>query len=189
MIVVDDGSPAPVSLEMDRVSVIRCDVNRGPGPAINTALEELRGDLIVARLDCRDWWFPYQKEIQIASVVDHGRASFSWTFDPISESVREPHPRWRTRMFTDNQFASSGVVFPLSVWRDVGGYDEHLRWGEDWDFAMKVQRTSRWVEFPSITAVHGEHPGGLSDVSGNSQKAAARERDISIVRDRARSYR
>lgn len=185
VLVVDDASPIAPALSIPRVTVFRSHKNRGPGPAINAAIGQAPDNALLCRLDCRDSWLP-EKEQQIAETIG---ASFSWTLDPISGDVRKPDRRWSVRMRTDNQFASSGIVLSGRVWNMVGGYDAHLRWAEDWDLALRVQRAVGWAEFAKVTAIHGEHPGGLSDVSGNPQKAAARERDISIVRERARNYR
>ncbi len=186
VLIADDASPCRASIDHDRVSVVRCDHNRGPGPAINDALDTLAGDWTVCRLDCRDSWMLDAKARQLSGPCN---ASFSWTLDPISGETRMPHPRWPTRMRTDNQFASSGIVFYLDTWRKVGGYSDTLRWGEDWDFALRVQQAVGWTEHVEVTATHGEHPGGLSDVRGNPTKAKARAADIQRVRQFARSLR
>lgn len=181
VVVVDDASPVPVKL--DNAEVIRREVNGGPGPAMNTGIASLPPNALVCRLDCRDRFWPDAKQRQLAL----GVASFSWTWDPIAEQERRPSSRWWARMRTDNQFSSSGIVFPVLAWRAAGGYSECLRWAGDWDFALRVQQAVGWIEHQEITATHGEHPGGHTDVRGNDIQR--RERDVQRVRDFARSLR
>lgn len=182
VVVVDDASPYPP--RDSRVQVVTRTHNGGPAAALNSGIGVLEGDSLVCRLDCRDSFMAEPKRRQIAATK---RASFAWTFDPISRRIRMPAPKWRTRIFTDNQFSGSGVVFAVETWNLVGGFDETLRWGSDWDFAIKVQRAIGWEEFAEVAGEHGEHPGGHTDVSANKQLAELRDADLRRVRERAQS--
>lgn len=184
VVVADDCSPASPA-ESERVTVVRRETNNGPAGALNTGIATLDRDDIVCRLDVRDLFHPVkQAQIETAQA-----ASFSWTFDPVNNCVRKPHPKWRSRILTDNQFSGSGQVFTVEAWRSVGGFDESLRWGSDWDFAIRMERAVGWTEFPHVTAIHGEHPGGHSDVTASKALAKLRDADLIRVREFARSLR
>lgn len=171
VILVDDGTSRADLDDLD-VTVVRCPENRGPGPAINAALSGLNDDELVCRLDCRDSFVVDAKVRQIAATRT---ASFS--FARGLDATYGTNPNWATRIYTDNQFASSSIVFRVGAWRAVAGYPEQ-RWAEDWWFALSIQKRFGWERHPELTALHHEHPGGLSDVSHDPDRKRARDADV-----------
>lgn len=178
VVVVDDGSPVEVTVPRSRVRVVRRDANGGPAAALNTGIENARHDWI-ARLDVGDAYLPSKLNQLRATIAAGARASFSaWTAD--DGVVRGPADDWCAALAYDNQFAASSTMSRVDVWREVGGYDEALRYADDWDFAVKVERVCGWTYYPEVTTIAVAWPGGLTDVG----KTDARQRT-----DRARVAR
>ena len=178
--VVDDASPVPVEpIDLPRVELIRRGVNGGPSAAMNTGIRTLREDAIVCRLDVGDSYRPDAKARQI-ELVRSGKveASCSWHYDPVRHFTRTLDKGWQRAIYQDNQFAATTGVFTRAVWAEVGGFDDTMRWTDDWRFAMWVQWNIGWTEFPEVTGDHGMYPGGHSDVAGRPEKKAARDKDM-----------
>lgn len=179
-IILSDDGTGRNDLDDIGVEVVRCSENRGPGPAINAALSDLHDDELICRLDCRDSFIADAKARQIAATKT---ASFSLAHGiGVTYGV---NPHWSTRIYTDNQFASSSIVFRVGVWRAVGGYPDQ-RWAEDWWFALLVHKRFGWERFGEVTALHHEHPGGLSDVAHDSVRKRARDADVRRTAEFAR---
>ena len=187
VVVVDDASAEPPDVDVWEISELRFSYvklaeNRGPAGAINAGIRHLEhfitGDPLVARLDCGDL-LTEGRGVQVGLMLDHGlEATFSPYFDPTKGAVIQPHRPWETGVFTDNMFAASTTVYRRSVWERVGGYDESLRWCDDWDFAMKVQRAIGWEKVDIVTTHAAQFPGGHSDVAGEAAARRSAERKV-----------
>lgn len=173
--VVDDGSNTPVALA--GVEVIRLPANRGPSAALNAGIRSLPGDAIICRLDVGDVFYPEPKARQIAMVRAGARAVCSWRFDPVAGLDVPIRDGWERAIFRDCQFASTATVFRKSTWLEAGGFDDSIRWTDDWRFSAAVQAYVGWTAMHEVTGEHGEFPGGHSDVRGNDEKRRARARD------------
>ncbi len=187
--VVDDGSAIPLELPpTDRVVVIRRGNNGGPSAALNSGIRTLPQDAIVCRLDVGDTFYPDVKGKQIEEVRSgRARALFAWHYDPVRNFTRKPDANWQRNVFIDNQFGSTTSVFERSVWEEVGGFDDSVRWTDDWRFAVKVQFLVGWSEFAEVAGEHGMYPGGHSDVDGDPVRKAARAKDYTATVELARA--
>lgn len=177
--VVDDGSPVRVELELERTEVLRRPTNGGPSAALNAGIRTLPADAIVCRLDVGDVYIPAPKARQIELVRSGAaRAAFSWHYDPVRDFIRKPDVGWRKALFCDNQFGSTTGVWTREVWAEIGGFDDTMRWTDDWRFAMWLEWLVGWTEFEEVTGEHGMFPGGHSDVAADPARKAAREVDM-----------
>src|SRR5690606_28365512 len=159
----------------------RCLRNGGPSAALNTGIRALPDDAIICRLDVGDVFYPEAKARQIEMVKAGAPAVCSWRYDPVAQRVCEIKPGWQRRIFQVCQFANTATVFTRRVWHAVGGFDESLRWCDDWRFSAQVQASIGWTEFPEVTGEHGEFPGGHSDVTQDPSKAKRRAADHARV--------
>lgn len=157
VVVSDDGSRDHIE-PIDGVETVR-NKNAGPAAAMNRGVEAAlsMGAQRIARLDVGDRFLVSAKLRQLARCEP---ALASWHYDLVDCSVFKPPPRWELRVFTDGAFCINTCVISADVWRDVGGFDESLRWGDDWDFAMRVQRAVGWTMFPEVTCEAGAFDGG-----------------------------
>ncbi len=162
VIVVDDGCNDPALDELD-VEVIRLRENRGCSGALNAGISLLGDDDIVCRLDVGDHFCPDAKARQLAVVASgQARCSSSPHFDPVADADWRVPDRWERRIFTDSVFTPCTNVYRVSVWREVGGHDESLRYKADWDFSMKVQAYVGWHMHPEVTCDAGMYPDGFT---------------------------
>lgn len=173
--VVDDGSGIPVGLApRDRLEVLRCLRNGGPSAALNAGIRSLPADAIICRLDVGDVFYPEPKARQIAMVKSGAPAVCSWRFDPVAGRVCPIREDWARRIYTDCQFSGTATVFTKAAWLECGGFDESLRWCDDWRFSVAVHAHIGWTVFPEVTGEHGEFPGGHSDVNGDRERRKLR---------------
>jgi glycosyltransferase involved in cell wall biosynthesis len=188
VLIVADGAPK-VPREVlerfgpdDRVRLLVLDKNRGCPAALNAGIAELADDTLVCRLDAGDEFYPEIKERQLVEHFGGVWCSFSAHHDTVTGATRMPSARlWKHGIYADNQFCASTTVFRKDAWRRVGGYDESLRYGDDWDFHMRVQHVIGWTPFWDVTCSAGELAGGLTD-SARRDPAKRKLRDEHVAR-------
>lgn len=190
IIVVDDGSPAPVRETMRRAGLpptpalrwLRSDHNEGIAHALNTGIREARYGLI-ARLDADDRWLPGK----IAAQVERFRDDPDLTL--VATGVTEVDAKgWalEQRVRRDGwenvleiaagrgwcPFPHGSVVALASVYRLLGGYSHRYVAGQDYHL------WSNWIRFFKPAVVerplyeHRRTPGAISDVCAVEQRVA-----------------
>jgi hypothetical protein len=79
-------------------------------------------------------------------------------------------------------------VYRVSVWREVGGHDEGLRYKADWDFSMKVEAYVGWHMHDEVTCSAGMFPDGFTaQAIQDPIKREIRETCNRVVSDRGRA--
>lgn len=156
VVIADDGSREPIAC--DGALVVRQE-NKGPAAAMNLgariALE--RGASKIARLDVGDVFRVDEKRRQLAT--PHA-ASFSPHFDLVESKTFVPPSLWVNRIYTDGAFCICTCVVTAAAWLAVGGFDESLRYGDDWDWSIRVQSIIGWTMHPEVTCEAGAFEGG-----------------------------
>jgi glycosyltransferase involved in cell wall biosynthesis len=184
VIVVDDGC-GDATLDALPCDVLHLPDNGGCSAALNAGISLLHDDDIAMRLDVGDVFYAQAKERQIQAVTSGGAlCSSSPHFDPVSGTEMHPPPNWQRRIYADCVFTGCTNVYRVSVWRDVGGHDETLRYCADWDFSMKVQHHVGWHMHDEPTCEAGQHAGGLTD---RGQRDPRRGSDHAVVAERGRA--
>jgi hypothetical protein len=117
----------------------------------------VNGATRIARLDVGDFFCPEAKRRQLAVDVP---AIASWHFDLVQSKTFIPLEHWRRAVYWDGPFCICTCVVSADVWRDVGGFDESLRYGDDWDWVMRVQHAVGWTMFEEVTCEAGAFEGG-----------------------------
>jgi len=177
VIVVDDGS-TDGTLEalapwQDRVRVLR-QANRGPAAARNRALAAAQGEYI-AFLDADDLWLPGKLAAQLEYLARHRELKVVYgrwerwlpdgsvvPVDDYASSDGEIHTAasgWiYTGMLLDSMIHSITAMVHREVIDAVGGFDESLRTGEDYDFWLRVTRRFRVAKLARTLARYRIHP-------------------------------
>jgi glycosyltransferase involved in cell wall biosynthesis len=203
LIVVDDGSSddtAAIASAFgdDRIRVVTQE-NRGPAAARNLGLR-LATTPLVSTLDSDDLWLPPYLET-MARVFDIERNADlaytdAWVLDDMTRRVRkttemayqrppDPPPA-APRAFLEQLIKRNFVYNSVTARRDallaLGGYDERLWTGEDWELWLRVAASGRrCVRAPGILAVHRDHPGTLSS---DAERMRAGDREVYRIIER-----
>ncbi len=216
LIVVNDGSTDSTDQVMSQytdrplVRYVRQD-NRGQAHAKNEGLRHATGDL-VAFLDADDMWMPRKLERQVAlfanpavGVVYSGVGLVDQRGEPVPfEGMRgflAPRRGRVTRWLVfDNFVPFSSAVIRRDVIETIGGFDERLRMGIDWDLWLRASRLTEfaYVDEPLLLYRVG-HAGQMSRNWEERFKSADqiferfRQSDPSVVPERllrrVRAYR
>jgi glycosyltransferase involved in cell wall biosynthesis len=153
LIAVDDGSPDGTlarlrALDGDDLRIVVLEKNRGVATARNRALEVARGEY-VAFLDADDEWLPGKLDLQI-QVLEEDPAVAVSTCDSLlvrldGSTIRHHETTttasgpdaWRT-LLRGNFIPTTTVVTRRSLLEQVGGFDEGMPLGEDYDLWLKL---------------------------------------------------
>ena len=153
VIVVDDGS-SDQTLDhlkdsgIERLTVIRHPVNRGPAAARNTGIGAATGSWI-AFLDSDDTWKPKKLERQLAEMEHLGAQAMACATGynlhkdgrVITVSLNlNPNTFRREILFGCTISPGTTLLVRRCVFDDIGLFDERLRRLEDWDWLLRFAR-------------------------------------------------
>ncbi|QEZ47535.1 glycosyltransferase [Cupriavidus oxalaticus] len=193
ILLVDDGSPVPISNFKDvlgeaahDVTWIRIPINRGLVNALNTGILAARHTLI-ARLDADDVWLPSKIDKQLSQFESDADLTISATGMSLVKtdgSHIEDHIRpgdWNgiLRFFVDVgcPFPHGSVLAKKEIYRLLGGYphsgnfshcEDYTLWGTWLRFfkpAMVEESLYNYtVSDSSVSAIHGEQQRNASRI-------------------------
>lgn len=170
VVVVDDGSDTPPT-EVAGARLVRI-AHRGISAALNKGLAMAEQPWI-AVLGCGDTMPAERFEWQLGSGAP---AVFSDLQDPRDCSVSTADANWRERIWRDNQFSWATCACRTHILRAIGGWNESLRYGVDWEASMIVECAVGWTHVPGIAAIGYEMEGGHTATGGDT-----RHRDIATI--------
>ena len=161
IVVVNDGSPketlAPLAAYADRIRVIEQE-NRGQAAARNRGLSEARGD-IIAFLDQDDFWPPGRMAVLMPLLGDHdfARGMTQEVRMHADGSVERAAPAFRPELI-------GAALYRRSVFAAVGGFDETMRVGEDFDWNIRLAEAGlREARVADVTLCRRRHDANQSD--------------------------
>jgi len=187
LIVVDDGSsdgtPELAEGFGERVKVI-CQANAGPAAARNKGIAAANGEFI-AFLDADDVWLPGKISSQVEYMRTHADTAvvygvFSrWLSNPDGSFGSQPlpcdgdseialvtaHSGWiYTKLLFDNIVHIITAMVRRSVVDRLGGFDETLATGEDYDFWLRMSRHFRADKLNRVLACYRIHASSITKV-------------------------
>jgi glycosyltransferase involved in cell wall biosynthesis len=185
VLVLDDGTTDPESLRiLDRLRsagqhVIRQE-NLGLPSARNALIEHARGQFILPldadnrlnRAFVRQALEVLQTDPQVG-VVYGDRQLFGARRDRIDV------PEFDLRRMVSYNYIDACAVFRRELWREVGGYDPHLRMGyEDWEFWLNAgKRGWTFRHLPMVALEYRVRPDSLVSLA-ESREGTRRLRDL-----------
>lgn len=181
LLLIDDGSTDDdydrYALQDPRVRVIHLAGN-GVSRARNVGMAQSRGEFI-AFLDADDVWFPGKLEAQVRYFDAHPDVGvvfgkfIRWPAQPdggfapasslVQDVVRlskteEERSGWLyTRLLDGLLVGMNTAVVRRSVYEAIGGFNESMRQGEDYDFWLRASRVAEMHSLDGAVALYRIH--------------------------------
>lgn len=197
IVVVDDASadetPERVEAIADpRVRLVRNDVNRRLPASRNVGAEVARGEWL-AFLDDDDLWSPRKLRAQL----DVARATgASWVYAkcvvvdgrgrPLDIHPFPPPDELGALLLGGNHVPGGGsnVIVRADTFRENGGFDESLRFFEDWDLWLRLVQVTPPAVCPEIVVARVEHGSNMlfrdrADVGVDFERVLAKQGPVS----------
>ncbi len=176
VIVLDDGSEDRTetickSLTDPRLRYIKSP-HIGRSQALNTGVHLATGDYIAIN-DADDLSLPNRLTCTIPILLRHPEAAMVATAYTTTSVFQEDLPsvlvsggkeptvvQWLDpiRLYRGNSLVHSTVVFPKSVWRSAGGYDDQLEMCVDYDFFLRIMQFGKIALIPESTVLFFKNP-------------------------------
>jgi len=163
LVIVDDASTGMTSEILAtfanrdrRVTVVRNPVNRGLAASLNSGWRQARGELI-ARMDADDTSLPDRLARQVEFMDLHAEVAVLGTAAELVDekekslgiaSRPERHEALAERIYKESPFIHPSVIIRRSFLEALGGYDERLRRGQDYDLWLRGYRGFRFHNLP-----------------------------------------
>ncbi|HET7675777.1 MAG TPA: glycosyltransferase [Gammaproteobacteria bacterium] len=191
IVVIDDGStddtPARLQPYRGAVTCLR-QANRGKSAALNRALSVVHADYVWV-VDDDDLVVPDGLALHLAALRGASRADFTYGGYYAFEGLGRPPPlskcRRREGPYMDAgdafiratecyPFNHESMLVPLHCYRQVGGFDETLARGQDYDMVLRLIRRYRGVKTARPTILIRLHEG-MRGPAASRHSAAERE--------------
>lgn len=183
-IVIDDHSTEDVEsvvreFHNPEIRYIRNETNLGMSKNYNKAFKEAKGEYI-ALFEDDDIWLPDYLEKQLAvlradptiGAVYCQRIIVDSNNKTLFEEPRETFENVFEACLRTPQMIPTVMVVKRSVIAAIGGFDEAMSKGTDWDFSIRVAQAAKTVLNPQWLVRYRSHPGQLSnEFSAERQKA------------------
>lgn len=151
-----DGSSKLLEIWQERypeqLRIVNNHTNIGLTRSLNLALSKATGTCI-ARLDADDFWEPRKLEMQMSFLETHPECgivgsnyiNISGPNDRLHKiRLPETHAEITRALFRRNPFGHSCILAKADLFKAVGGYDERIRYGQDYDLWLRCFPLTRF---------------------------------------------
>lgn len=158
----------------ERLLVLKNPSNIGLTRSLNIGLKTIDTPY-TARLDADDWWLPQKLDCQITYLQKHPECGILGSayvnhFLEKEKLVRMPltDEEIREKMFQTNPFGHSTVIFQTGLVKEAGGYDESIRYGQDYELWLRLSEKTKLANLPHVLC-HRNADSGISVEKQNAQ--------------------
>jgi glycosyltransferase involved in cell wall biosynthesis len=172
LIVVDDGSnDRTAAIAVEYGATVVAGPGGGPAGARNLGWRAASGEY-VAFLDADDRWLPDHCEAVGGLLDRHAEAGlayglvqlfgdFEHTWDRVLKNGEPANAFLESVRHTLAQ--PSATIVRRALLEEMNGFDERLRYCEDFDFCIRAARLAPFVCLQRVTAMYRKHSKGLSN--------------------------
>lgn len=157
-----------------RFRIFKNETNLGLTRSLNIGLQNITTPLI-ARLDADDWWHEKKLERQTQFMKEHpGYGLLGCNYINITNrssrpvTCKESDDLIRKSIFSRNPFAHSCIVFEAALVTKLGGYDEHVRYGQDYDLWLRMLTHTKMHNLQEFLCFRNAE-SGISQEKQNAQ--------------------
>jgi glycosyltransferase involved in cell wall biosynthesis len=200
MIVVDDASEDGTneilsSYRDERLRLFCNNNNLGLAKSLNHAIKVSRGEYI-ARQDADDISHIQRLEGQVSFLDNNSEiAVLGTTTQWIDENGQtllvwqQPteNKRIQQTLLTYCCLIHGSVMYRAQIVRDMGGYNENMRTGQDYDLWLRVSETHDIACLPEVLYMYRRHAEMASITNGQEQSKNAQEALIRAI-ERRKAY-
>ena len=172
IVVVDDGSTDDTSEVAARHPSVRClrQPNRGLPAARNAGWQASKGRYVVF-LDADDRLLPHAATVGVAALTARPDAALAAGLEQRIATDGSPLPTPRRPRVDSDHYASlvrrCWIVVATAIYRRdalvvVGGFDERLRFAEDYDLYLRLAQRFPIVDHYTEVSEYRQHTGTLS---------------------------
>lgn len=176
----------------DRFAIIDNETNIGLTKSLNKGLSSVK-ELYAARIDADDWWHPEKLEKQIAFLdrsPNHGIIGCNYINMANGQEKRVVLPETdeaiKKDMLRRNPFAHSCVVFRTDITRNIGGYDESIRYGQDYELWLRCSLKTKFYNIQEFLCFRNAE-SGISFERQNEQMFQCLKTQMRYIRELRRS--
>lgn len=170
-----------------KIKIVTNPVNLGLTKSLNKGLAHITSPY-TARIDADDWWEPSKLADQVAFMEKHpGYAVVGCAYtNHGAKTVRTIHPaqtdrQIRASIIKRNPFAHSCVLFDTALVKKLGGYDETVRYGQDYDLWLRCYPHGKFHNLKAVLC-HRLITGGISIEKQREQMAQAVRTQLKYLR-------
>lgn len=169
ILVVDDGSTdgtvAAASRFGSRIRLIRQE-NAGPPAARNRGVAAAQGEFLTF-LDSDDLWPPHRTRLLLDCLTTHpgaGAAMGQMQYIPADVSRSDRFAAACREAEAIRNYNLGASLFRSSALQAVGGFDETMRYSDDWDWFVRAREKGVRIELvPEVTLINRRHGENLSN--------------------------
>lgn len=173
----------------DKVIIISNESNLGVTQSLNKGLQIAQGKYI-ARIDADDWWTEEKIEKQVKFLETHSQYRIvGCNYININGTLQR-----KIRMDTDdalirkniirhNPFAHSCVVYSTELIQQIGGYDEKVKYGSDYDLFLRMLPYSKFYNIPEFLCYRTIQAEGISIKKQKEQMLQGVRSKIKYIRE------
>lgn len=135
-------------------------IHSGLAAARNKGIEIADGDYI-AFLDCDDYWFADKLRNQVSALKNKDIGAVFSQVVYLKNSVTLANHQLNISAYSDSPKSildgkfivfggGSNVMCKTKIIRDLGGFDETLNYGEDFDMWLRIAKISNFYQLPQV---------------------------------------